>query len=444
MVERILSHLMNPEQSSLTVFCPSHIHSCTLYTSNCVSYPALLHQPVNSHPPFGTGHPITGHSSLTQPHSTSQRDNSFPEGSHYTPQVQPSRVNAESQGQRVVRVESILAMPARDMPSSASHNPLEAAPSAAVHAPTRYSVPAMHTYTDHDGTSTKYPESHANAVTLLPSQFAPGYTSMTLNEDIASDCLPTYRPESTTPVLTWTSLPAATPPTTPPREESVWCTGEGPTTTTVHHTSNVTTLPSWLDTGEPTYSIATQTSPPPLSSSPALQTSVTVGVETGPGYSQMHDAQVQVCIGAQSISYSPPTSPQCSNSQSVQHRSLWASPSLHTQSGEKEVTVAPDAALPPHPSAAAECLKPQGCLRNELLPAKPKFTPRASITDTFASTELYTESLLATALLNAQHTVQSSHTGASASRSWRHGGKGELQAARYGHSGCDSENTDDR
>ena len=104
-------------------------------------------------------------------------------------------------------------------------------------------------------------------------------------------------------------------------------------------------------------------------------------------------------------------------------------------------------ALPPHPSLAAECLKPWGCLEEALLIAKPKFIPQESINEAFASAGVQAESLAAIALLNAQHTVQAvqtlSHTNSSAgaysgtaSGSWRHSKKGELQASCYVNSGC--------
>jgi len=107
-------------------------------------------------------------------------------------------------------------------------------------------------------------------------------------------------------------------------------------------------------------------------------------------------------------------------------------------------------AWPPHPSLAAECPKPQGCPEEELLPAEPKFIPQESMTETFASAEVQAESLIAAALLNAQHTVQAiqslSHVNSSAgaysstaSGSWRHSDKGELQASSYVDSGCDNE-----
>lgn len=434
-----------------TFFCPSQVHSFTLYMSNHLHCPTLLHQPGSSHPVVDSAHSSTVHGSLPQQHPTTLRNDCFPERNHYTQPVQPSGVSAESQRQRVVRVESILAMPARARASSVNNNPSEGAPSTAVHVP-GYSVPVasdMHTYADHTGSSNKFLKSHAfngNVVTSLPSQFVTGYTSMTLNAGPISDCVPAYRPESTTPsLLTWTSLPAATPPTTPPREEPVWCTGEDATVASLPCTSSAAPR---QDTGGQTYSTATHTSPMPLSSaSPTPQTSVMVGVETGPACSQMQDAQVQTCIGSQSPSYSPPTSPRCFISQSVQHHSPL---SPHTQSEEKEMTRAAHMAWPPHPSLAAECPKPQGCPEEELLPAKPKFIPLESMTETFASAEVQAESLIAAALLNAQHTVQAiqslSHVNSSAgaysgtaSGSWRHRDKGELQASSYVDSGCDNE-----
>ena len=45
-------------------------------------------------------------------------------------------------------------------------------------------------------------------------------------------------------------------------------------------------------------------------------------------------------------------------------------------------------ALPPHPSLAAECLKPRGCLEEDLLLAKPKLIPQESINEAFASAEM--------------------------------------------------------
>lgn len=343
------------------------------------SQPTRLHQ--NTHSVDTTSRL----SSLVCPLPTTQRSQYFPERSHFSSSVPllPNR-------QGVVKLESILAMPTRTLPSSGIHHQPEQALSNALLPPTRTAPNHTHSICASD----RYPTNSAfgrDGCTTLPHSLVPAQACVAFNTGTTSAHLPNYQPVSTTPsLLSWTTLP----PATPPRREAQWHCGDGGGPATI--LPDTGTVSPWKHVGIQTYSTATQTSPiqpfprtTPTPQSP--QASVTDGGSVE-GCPQMKHVQLQACVGSDYTSLTQPATPQRCNSPReppVSSRTL-------VLSREKNGTTAPDASLQ---SAGAQ-LKPHNC--DQLLPSKIKVTNSAEATSTV---EGQIDSLVTTALLNAQETV---------------------------------------
>ena len=390
-----------------------------------ISQPTRLHQAGNTH----SVDPTSRLSSLARPLPTTQKSQYLPERSHIG-----SSVPLLPNGQRVIQLESILAMPTRTVPSSGSLHQPEQASSNATLPPTCSAPKYTHSISASDGylTSSAFNRDGCTDHHLVPAQafmagtthhlvpaqtsmagtthhLVPAQTSMagtthhlvpaqTRVAGTSSAHLPKYQPVSPTPSLSsWTTLPPATPPTTPPKGEPQCLSGDkgGPTAATLPDTGKRSTVSPWKHAGMQTYSTATQTSiqPFPRTTPPPQtpQASVTDGgsVEGSP---QMKDVQVQACVGSDYISHSQPATTQHCNSPSEPLVSSRTS----ALSREKDSTTAPDTSL----QSSALRLKSHTC--GQLLPSKMKLTNVAEATSTV---EEQIGSLVTTALLNAQETV---------------------------------------
>ena len=354
------------------------------YPMHLISQPTRLHQAGNTH----SVDPTSRLSSLARPLPTTQKSQYLPERSHFS-----SSVPLMPNGQRVIKLESILAMPTRTVPSSGSLHQPEQASSNATLPPTCSAPKHTHSISASDGylTSSAFNRDGCTDHHLVPAQTCMAGTS--------SAHLPNYQPVSPTLSLSsWTTLPPATPPTTPPKGEAQCLSGDkgGPTAPTLPETGKRSTVSPWKHAGMQTYSTATQTSPiqPFPHTTPPPQTpqgSVTDGGSVE-GCPQMKDVQVQACVGSDYISHSQPATTQHCNSPSEPLVSSRTS----ALSREKDSTMAPDTSL----QSSALRLKSHNC--DQLLPSKMKLTNVAEATSTV---EEQIGSLVTTALLNAQETV---------------------------------------
>ena len=368
------------------------------YPMHLISQPTRLHQAGNTH----SVDPTSRLSSLARPLPTTQKSQYLPERNHFS-----SSVPLMPNGQRVIKLESILAMPTRTVPSSGSLHQPEQASSNATLPPTCSAPKHTHSISASDGylTSSAFNRDGCTDHHLVPAQTCMAGTThhlvpaQTCMAGTSSAHLPNYQPVSPTLSLSsWTTLPPATPPTTPPKGEAQCLSGDkgGPTAPTLPETGKRSTVSPWKHAGMQTYSTATQTSPiqPFPHTTPPPQTpqgSVTDGGSVE-GCPQMKDVQVQACVGSDYISHSQPATTQHCNSPSEPLVSSRTS----ALSREKDSTMAPDTSL----QSSALRLKSHNC--DQLLPSKMKLTNVAEATSTV---EEQIGSLVTTALLNAQETV---------------------------------------
>ena len=285
-------------------------------------------------------------------------------------------------------------MPTRTLPSSGIHHQPEQASSNTL-LPSTCSVPE---HTHSISASDRYPTGSVfdrDGYTARPHSLVPAQTCVAFNTGTTSAHPPNYQRVDTTPsLLSWTTLPPATPPATPPKREAQCQSGDvgGPATIL----PDTGTVSPWKHAGIQTYSTATQTSPiqpfprtTPTPQSP--QASVTDGGSVE-GCPQMKHVQVQACVGSDYASLSQPTTTQRCNSP----REPPISSRTSALSREKDGAMAPDASL----QSAGAWLNPHNC--DLLLPSKMKVTNSAEATSTV---EGQIDSLVTTALLNAQETV---------------------------------------